>query len=173
MSNWLGSSWETVAYVIVSTAAIYASSLLAIRVAGRRTVAQLSSFDVVVTIALGSLIASTAVSRDPSYAQGMTAVATLLFLQVSVAAVRQRWATARRLLDFTPSVAVRDGEPRLSTTPFGLQMTNDELMSKLRERGVFELDGLRLVVIEPTGGLSVAHAEAGADAAPPMDPNQS
>jgi uncharacterized membrane protein YcaP (DUF421 family) len=173
VSNWFGSSWETVAYVIVSTAAIYASSLLAIRVAGRRTVAQLSSFDVVVTIALGSLIASTAVSRDPSYGQGMTAVATLLLLQVLVAAARQRWATARRLLDFAPYVVLRDGDPHLSTTPFGPQMTKDELLSKLRERDVFELDGLRLVVIEPTGGLSVAQAAASADAAPPLDPHQS
>lgn len=172
MSDWFGSSWETVAYVIGSTAAIYCSSLLAIRVAGRRTVAQLSSFDIVVTIALGSLIASTAVSRDPSYAQGVTAVVTLLLLQVLGAAARQRWAGVRRLLDFAPYVVVRDGEPDLPTTPFGPQMTRDELVSKLRERNVFELDGLRLVVIEPTGGLSVAQGERSADAARPLDRNE-
>lgn len=161
MSDWFGSSWETVAYVVLSTAAIYCSSLLAIRVAGRRTVAQLSSFDIVVTIALGSLIASTAVSKDPSYVQGMTAVATLLLLQVLAAAARQRWAAARRLLDFAPYVVVRDGDVHLPTTPFGPQMTRDELLSKLRERDIFQLDGLRLVVVEPTGGLSVAHGTAG------------
>ena len=172
MSDWFGSSWETVAYVIVSTVAIYCSSLLAIRVAGRRTVARLSSFDIVVTIALGSLIASTAVSRDPSYAQGMTAVATLLFLQVLAAAARQKWAAARRLLDFAPYVVVRDGDVHLPTTPFGPQMTKDELMSKLRERNVFDVEGLRLVVIEPTGGLSVAPREASAEAARHLDPHQ-
>lgn len=172
MSDWFGSTWETVAYVVVSTAAIYCSSLFAIRVAGRRTVAQLSSFDIVVTIALGSLIASTAVSRDPSYAQGMTAVVTLLLLQVLAAAARQRWAAARRLLDFAPYVVVRDGDLHLPTTPFGPQMTRDELLSKLRERDVFQLEGLRVVVIEPTGGLSVAREEASAEVAQPLDPNR-
>lgn len=172
MSDWLGSSWETVAYVIVSTAAIYCSSLFAIRVAGRRTVARLSSFDIVVTIALGSLIASTAVSRDPSYAQGMTAVATLLLLQVLAAAARQRWPAARRLLDFAPYVVLRDGDLDLPTTPMGPQMTRDELLSKLRERNVFELEGLRLVVMEPTGGLSVVRGDATDDEAQAAEPNQ-
>ena len=172
MSDWFGSSWETVAYVIVSTVAIYCSSLIAIRVAGRRPVAQLSSFDIVVTIALGSLIASTAVSRDPSYAQGITAVATLLLLQVLAAAARQKWAAARRLLDFAPYVVVRDGDLDLPKTPFGPQMTKDELLSKLRERDVFELDGLRLVVIEPTGGISVIQGGTKAEAAGSLDPKR-
>lgn len=99
MAAWLGSSWQTMAYVVVSTVAVYCSALVAVRLAGRRTVAQLSAFDVVVTIALGSLIASTAVSRDPSYVQGMTAIVTLLALQVAAAALRQRFARMRRLLD--------------------------------------------------------------------------
>lgn len=104
LSDWFGSSWTTVAYVAGSTFAIYCSALMVIRVAGRRTVAQLSAFDVVVTIALGSLIATTAVSRDPSYAQGITALSTLLVLQVIAAALRQTFAFVRRLLDFAPCV---------------------------------------------------------------------
>lgn len=155
LSEWFGSSWTTVVYVAGSTVAIYCSALVAIRLAGRRTVAQLSAFDVVVTIALGSLIATTAVSRDPSYAQGITALCTLLVLQVVAAALRQRFPLVRRLLDFPPCVVVRNGALRLPSTPFGAQMTADELLSKLRERGVFHLDGVRVVIMEPTGGLSV------------------
>lgn len=166
MSEWFGSSWATVAYVAASTAAIYGSALVAVRVAGRRTVARFSAFDVVVTIALGSLIASTAVSPDPSYAQGATAMATLLVLQVGVAALRQRSAAARRLLDFAPWVVVRDGEMSLPATPLGPQLTADELLSSLRERGVFGLDGVRVVVIEPTGGLSVERDGGGGGKAP-------
>ncbi|MBW3614738.1 MAG: DUF421 domain-containing protein [Actinobacteria bacterium] len=155
MSDWFGSSWATVAYVVASTTAVYCSALLAIRVAGRRTVAQLSAFDIVVTIALGSLIASTATSRDPSYTQGTTALVTLLVLQVIAAALRQRFAIVRRLLDFAPWVVVRDGEIQLPRTPLGPQMSVDELFSRLREQEVFDLDGIRFVVIEPTGAVTV------------------
>lgn len=155
MSDWFGSSWATIAYVAASTTAIYCSALLAIRVAGRRTVARFSAFDIVITIALGSLIASTAVSRDPSYAQGTTALVALLVLQVTAAGLRQRFAVVRRLLDFVPCVVVRDGQLRLPSTPLGPQVSEDELFSRLREQGVFSLEGVRVVIIEPTGGVSV------------------
>jgi hypothetical protein len=64
MDEWLGASWRTVGFVVVGTVATYLSTLVAIRLAGRRTVAQLSSFDIVVTVAIGSLVASTASSND-------------------------------------------------------------------------------------------------------------
>ena len=158
LSDWFGANWATIAYVMASTTSIDCSALLAIRIAGRRTVARLSAFDIVITIALGSLIASTAVSRDPSYAQGATALVTLLALQVVAAGLRQKFAVVRRLLDFAPCVVVRDGELQLPSTPFGPQMTEDELFSRLRAEGVFNLEGVRVVIIEPTGGVSVERA---------------
>lgn len=159
MSEWLGSSWQTVAYVVASTAAIYCSTVVAVRVAGRRTVTEFSAFDVVVTIALGSIIATTAVSREPSYAQGITAVVTLLALQVVAGALRQRSRRMRRLLDFPPCVVARDGRFELPATPWGPQLTADEIRSMLRQRGVHSLDGVHLVIVEPGGGLSVVRYE--------------
>lgn len=155
MDEWLGASWRTVGYVVVGTVATYLSTIVAIRLAGRRTVAQLSSFDIVVTVAIGSLVASTAASNDPSYVQGMTALVTLLLLQVGIAALRQRSATLRRVLDFQPETVVHDGRVDLPTGPLTSQITSEELRSKLRQRGVFDLDSVTLVVVEPTGELSV------------------
>lgn len=155
MDEWLGASWRTIGYVIVSTVAIYASTLAAIRLAGRRTVAELSAFDVVITVAIGSLVASTATSSDPGYAAGFTALLTLLVLQVGIAAMRQRSGTLRRLLDFKPETVFDGGRVHLPSGPHTSQMTRDELHSKLRERGVFDLDDVTLVVVEPTGKVSV------------------
>ncbi|MFP5319450.1 MAG: DUF421 domain-containing protein [Acidimicrobiia bacterium] len=155
MDEWFGASWRTIGYVMASTAATYVSAIVAIRLAGRRTVAELSAFDVVVTVAIGSLVASTAVSSEPSYTQGMIALVTLLLLQVGIAAVRQRSATFRRLLDFEPETVVEGGEVNLPSGPLTSQITREELRSMLRERGVFDLDEVSLVVVEPTGGLSV------------------
>ena len=155
MDEWLGASWRTVGCVVVGTVATYLSTIIAIRLAGRRTVAQLSSFDIVVTVAIGSLVASTAASNDPSYVQGMTALVTLLLLQVGIAALRQRSATLRRILDFQPETVVDHGRVDLPAGPMTSQITSEELQSKLRQHGVFDLDTVTLVVIEPTGQLSV------------------
>lgn len=149
------SKLESGRLLIAGTIVTYLSTIVAVRLAGRRTVAELSSFDVAVTVAIGSLVASTAVTSQPSYAQGMTALVTLLLLQVGIAALRQRSATLRRLLDFKPETVVDNGRLDLPTGPLTSQITWDELESKLRERGVFDLEDVALVVVEPTGGLSV------------------
>lgn len=166
MSEWFVSSWDSVAYVVAGTAAMYVSTLVAIRVAGRRTLAQLSAFDVVITIAIGSLLASTSVSRDPSYAQGTTALLTLLVLQVGVAAARRRSPLLARLLEFEPRMVVRDGEVELDESLLGAQLTVGELESALRQRGVFDITNVRVVVLEPTGKFSVRLE----DATPKRDP---
>ena len=159
MREWFGSSWSTVWWVAASTVAIYATTVIAVRLAGRRTVAQISAFDVVVTIALGSIVATTAVSSTASYAQGATAVSTLLVLQVLVGALRMRYPSLSRVLDFRPQVVVRDGEADLSRHPFGPQLTEEELRSKLRQQGVFDLSSVTVVIVEPTGDVSSATSD--------------
>lgn len=79
---------------------------------------------------------------------------TLLVLHVICGALRQRSAIVRRLRDFAPCFGVWDGEMQLPRTPLGPQMSADELFSRLRQRGIFDLEGIRLVVIEPTGGVT-------------------
>jgi len=156
VSQWFGASWQTITYVVTGTVAMYLSTLIAARIAGRRTLAQLSAFDTIVTIAIGSLLASTSVSRDPSYVQGLSVLVTLLALQLVVAAARRRSPVVRRLVEFEPELVVRDGEVSLRTNPLGAQLTRGELESALRRHGVFDLSQARIVVLEPSGKLSVA-----------------
>jgi uncharacterized membrane protein YcaP (DUF421 family) len=156
----LWASWSTIGWVAASTAAIYVTTVVTVRIAGRRTLTQLSGFDIIVTIALGSVVATTAVQASASYLQGAVAVVTLLALQTVAAALRQRFVAFRRLLDFSPEVVVRDGRIDLRAAPGGPQLTEDELRSRLRQKGVFDLDGVHLVIVEPTGELSVRPTEA-------------
>lgn len=149
--EWLGASWSTIGFVAFSTAAIYVTTFVAVRLAGRRSLSQLSAFDAVVTVAIGSTIASTALDRRPPYAQGATVIGTLLALQIAIAAARQRWPAARRILDFPAEVVVRDGKMDLPTSPMSSQLSEDELRSLLRRQGIFHIEDLRRVVLEPSG----------------------
>lgn len=159
------STWVTIAYVTSGTAAIYVTMLVGVRLAGRRTISQLSAFDAVVTVALGSTLATTALGPDPSYAEGAAVIATLLGLQIVIATARQRSPRLRRLVDFPPEPLVTDGEQSLRTTPLSSQVSPDELWSLLRKRGIFRIDDVALVLLEPTGDISVARTRADADAA--------
>ncbi len=155
MEQWIGSTWGTIGFVALGTALIYVSMVVGIRIAGRRTVSQMSAFDFVITVALGSLLATTAVSRDVSFLQGFTALVTLLVLQTLVAFMRQRFDWFRRLADFRPKL-LRDGGPtRISRSPAGAQLTEEELRSKLRQKGIFDYGEPVIVILEADGSLSV------------------
>ena len=155
MSEWFGATWSTLGWVVLTTASMFAVTVLGVRLAGRRTVAQLSAFDAVVTIAIGSVIAGTVLSPDPSLAQGVVALTTLLSLQVVVAALRRRSRRLRRILEFTPEVVARDGVLQLPTSLLSSQLTDEELGSLLRQRGVFDVRDIAVALLEPTGNISI------------------
>ena len=163
MGEWFGSSLATMGWVAATTAAMYVTTLMSVRIAGRRTLAQLSAFDIIVTIALGSVVAATTVQKAASYAQGTTVVVTLLALQTMLAAARQRFSAVARVVDFSPEVVVDKGRLTLRRSPLGPQLTEDELMSRLREKGEFSVDTLRIVILEPDGSVSVSKDDALAD----------
>lgn len=169
MSAWFASSWSTVGFVALSTLAMYASLLIGIRVAGRRTLAQLSAFDAVITIALGSMMATTVLSPSPTFVQGVTAVSTLLVLQVGLGVLRRRVGWVRRAVEFEPVVLVEHGSQRDRSGVLGSQITEDELRSALRTRGIFDLADVELCILEPTGEISALRVRSDAGHGTPSD----
>lgn len=154
MSEWLGATWSSAGFVALTALAMYVSIVVAVRIAGRRTLSQLSAFDAVVTIALGSMLATTILSRDVSYLEGVTGVVTLISLQVVVGALRRRFDRLRRVLDFEPVVLIEDSVEKQRTGLFGAQMTDTELRSALRARGIFDPSEVKKAILEPNGEIS-------------------
>lgn len=159
MEQWLGASWSEMGKVALTTLSIYATTVVGLRVAGRRTVSQMSAFDFVVTIAIGSLVATTALSPDSRYGQGLAALLTLLAAQQVVALVRQRIPATRRVLDFSPEPLYSDGDMNLRQNPLTAQVTETELYSKLRHEGITSLDHVKVVILEPDGEISILSSD--------------
>lgn len=154
MSEWFGATWASVGFVALTASAMYVSIVVAVRIAGRRTLSQLSAFDAVVTIALGSMLATTILSPDVSYLEGVTGVITLITLQVIVGALRRRFGRLRRILDFEPVILIEDSVEAQRTGLFGAQMTDTELRSALRARGIFDVSEVEKAILEPNGEVS-------------------
>lgn len=161
MSEWLGTAPSAAAWVVLGTILIYASCLIAVRIAGRRTVARLSAFDYVVTIALGSVIATTAVSKETPYLNGVVAIVVLLTLQVSIGALRLKSDLVRRLTDFQPDVIYSAGKLDLPTSPLSAQTTLEEIESKVRRTGLNDWTRVEKIILEPDGSVSVILKSAG------------
>lgn len=142
-------------HVAATAAALYVTAFVAVRIAGRRTVSQLSAFDALITITLGSILAGAMVSDPPSYGRGAIAVGTLLVLQLALGALRQRVPRLRRILDFAPDTVYDERGEHLDGSPFGAQLTSDELDGAVRTQGLTSRDTVSTIVLEPSGSMSV------------------
>lgn len=144
------SLWRVLAAVPV----LYLAVVLFIRVSGKRSTSQMNSFDWIVTVAMGSLLASPILLKDVVVAEALLAIASLLALQWVVTAIVVRWDRAESLVKARPTLLVYRGE-WLEAALRRERVTRQEVMAALRERGSPALKAVYAVVLESDARLSV------------------
>lgn len=151
--SWLTGNWAHLGEVAGKAALMYATALIALRLGERRTLAQWTIVDFIAAVAVGAIVGRTAIAGPQSFVTGAVALVTLIAVHrvVSIARFQPR---LRRLLDHRVRVLVAHGRiDRRQLRICGL--TGDDLFSQLRQQGIFELSGIRYVLYEPKGGLTV------------------
>lgn len=139
--------------VAISTVGIYLSLVVFSRIAGLRSFAQMTNFDMAATVAFGSIVATTAVDSDTSLLQGMVALAALFAAQAALALARC-YRVAKKSFDAGP-LLLMSGSQILTNNLSRAQMTRSDLRSKLRLAGITRYDQVTAVVLEATGEVSV------------------
>lgn len=156
MNEWFLTDPAPLAWVVVSAVVFSAAVLVAVRILGLRSFSKMSTYDFVMTVAIGSLMASTLVAATPSLAQGLVGLAALFGLQYAVARSRLGGGTMKEALDNEPLLLMRDGT-MLEENMRAALVTEDDLVAKLREANVLDPAQIRAVVLETTGDVSVLH----------------
>lgn len=150
-------SWSDLVRVAAIGASAYLTVVLVLRLSGKRTLAKLNAFDLVVTVALGSTLATILLSSDVSWAEGALALAVLALLQSLVARVTVQWPGARSVLTARPTLLFRDGRA-LPAALRSERVTMDEVRQAVRASGQGDLREIAAVVLESDGSLSVIPA---------------
>lgn len=147
-------SWTGLLRVLVVGISAYAALILLLRVSGKRTLSKMNSFDFVVTIALGSTLATVLLSKDVALAEGVTAFALLIFLQFVITwlSVRSKWV--RRLVKGEPRLLFYQGE-FLHDAMREVRVTPEEIRQAARTGSFADLDDVGAVVLETDGTMSV------------------
>ena len=152
-------SWSDLVRVLLVGTAAYVTLVVVLRLSGKRTLAKLNAFDLVVTVALGSTLATALLSADVSWSEGAAAFALLALLQLAVSWSTVRLRGRRSLVTAHATVVLRDGEPDLAALR-EQRLTEDELRQAIRSSGVGGLDQVAAVVLESDGTLSVITTSA-------------
>ncbi len=157
--SWITTTWSGALMSVVSAVGIYLAVIAYTRLAGLRSFSKMSSFDFAMTVAIGSLVASTILTRDPPLLRAVVALGALYGLQIGVARLRVAGGLVPRLVDNEPVVLMEGG--RMDEAAMRrAEVTRDDLLAKLRSANVLRLEQARYVVLETTGDISVLHAPA-------------
>ena len=147
-------SWADLGRIALVGAAAYVTLVVLLRLLGKRTLAKLNAFDLVVTVALGSTLATILLSADVSWAEGAVALALLGGLQLAGSWTSARLPGGRSVVTARPTLLLRHGRPDERALR-EQRLTVDELRQAARSSGVGGLDQLAAVVLESDGTLSV------------------
>lgn len=151
-------SWADVVRVVSVGAAAYVTVIVILRLTGKRTLAKLNAFDLVVTVAVGSTLATILLNSDVSFVEGATALALLATLQFVAATVASRLNAGCSVLTARPTLLVSQGR-LLDDALTSQRVSVDEIRQVIRSSGQGDVSQVAAVVLESDGSLSVITAD--------------
>jgi uncharacterized membrane protein YcaP (DUF421 family) len=126
-------TWGAVGRVVVSGVVCYVTLVVLLRLAGKRTPAHMDEFDLVVTVAMGSMFANVMLNRDTPILAGVAGIALLVALQVAVTWAMTRWRRLGQTIQSQPRLLLFQGW-LLREAMAEERMTQDELLHGRRRR---------------------------------------
>lgn len=146
--------WQGPLRVLVVGTLAYAALVAILRVSGKRTLSKLNAFDFVVTVALGSTLATVLLSKDVALLEGVLALALLVALQWIIAFLSVRSERFQNLVKSEPALLLRDGR-FLDGAMRRERITREEVIAAIRSQGAGDPVQVAAVVLETDGSLSV------------------
>lgn len=158
--DWIPVSLGEATYVLLSVAAIYSMIILFTRVVGLRSFSKMSTGDFAMTVAVGSLFGTAIANPSPTIGVTLVAFLGLFAGQGFLAWSRQRSAVVSRAVDNRPILLMSNGEILHQNLRLA-NVTESDLIAKLREANALKLEDVKAVVFETTGDVSVLHSASG------------
>lgn len=150
----LFSSWGEIFRTLIIGVLAYSALVMMLRLSGKRTLSKMNAYDLVVTVALGSVLSTILLSKDVALAQGVMAFVTLIGLQYSIAWLSVRSQTVRDLVKGTPQLLFYRGS-FLDREMRHERVDRSEVYASIRAQGFADLDSVEAVVLETDGSFTV------------------
>lgn len=146
--------WQSLARIVMVAVPIYTVLLLMLQLMGKHSLARTSAYGFVITVALGSALASAVMTKSVTLADGAVGIGVLLGLQYVLSTVVSRWRWAERAVTEEATLLVRDGR-MLHKALRRQRVTDAEVLAAVRKQGIDALEKVGAVVLETDGSFSV------------------
>lgn len=146
------------ARVAIISVLAYAGLVSALRLAGKRSLAKMNAFDLVVTVAFGSVLATVLLSKSVALLEGLLAFAMLALLQWLVSRGSLASPLFRKLVRSRPRLLLEQGRFREQAMKEE-RVVRSEIEASVRSAGIGRIEDVAAVVLETDGSLSVIRQE--------------
>ncbi|WP_409341816.1 DUF421 domain-containing protein [Paenibacillus sp. MBLB4367] len=124
------------------------------RLLGKRQVTQLSPFEYITGITIGSLAAYISLDMESEWYLGLLALTVWVMVSLGIEFLQLKSKTARDWLDSRATVLIKDGKV-LEDNLKKERLTSDELLEQLRNKNIFKVADVEFAIIEPNGSVNV------------------
>lgn len=138
----------------------YVGLVIFLLISGKRTLSKLNAFDFIITIALGSTLATILLSSTVSLPEGLLALGLLVFLQYAVTFTTVRLKWFGKLIKEEPKLLFLNGN-FLEHAMKKERLMEAEVLQSIRSQGIGSLDEVSAVVLETDGSMSIIKKTAG------------
>lgn len=139
--------------VVLRTAIVYVLVLAGLRLAGKREMGELASFDFVMILLLANAVQNAMTGPNTSLMGGIVAAATLLVINYSVSALVHRYPRLRRIILGQRTTLIEQGIPQLDTLERE-HIDEDEIMTAAREHDILKISDIRRAWLEVDGNIT-------------------
>ena len=147
-------SWESILRTLITCLFAYAGLILMLRIVGSRSLSQLNAFDFIITVAMGSTLASVILNKNIVLFDGLAAFAMLLGLQALINILSRKIEGFRSVINMPPALMFYKGK-YLEDQMKKHRTTRDEILQVLRSEGFGHIDEIDAIVLENNGKFTV------------------
>lgn len=140
---------------VIYPLAVYAFLLVLFRIAGKRSLAQATVFDLVLVLIIAEATQQALLGEDFSLTHALLAVTTLVLVDMGLGVVKRRWKRLDHILEGMPLVIVEDGK-LLKERADRERIDEDDVLEAARiHHGLERLEQVKYAVLERDGGISI------------------
>jgi uncharacterized membrane protein YcaP (DUF421 family) len=140
---------------VVRALAVYLFLMIVFRIAGRRTLTELTSFDLILLLILSEATQNAMIGNDYSITNACLVILTLVGTDIVFSHLKHRSTLLEQWLDGVPMIIVENGRP-LKELMDKARIDEDDIMSSARaSHGLERMDQIKYAVLENNGGISI------------------
>ncbi len=140
---------------VLRAAAIYLFLLVVFRLAGKRTLAEVTPFEFVLLLIIGEATQQGLLGNDFSVTNALLVITALVVIDLCFGALKQRLPRFERVIEGQPVVVFADGEPVREYMARARLDESDIMEAARNKQGLESLDQVKFAVLERSGGISI------------------